>query len=168
GATRGASGAWTGTGRGRRRCGTRPERQPSPGLGLAHAEPLEARSEPRSIRAHAEPRRTRSFWGGQGEGEGGGEGGLLRFLGAAETARRIQGSCDLVVRSGRVSVRGVEPASPGMLSGGMSLDPTGTNHMQHEHGSGRGSLGSTTNAARPGTDSALSAAPREKKLRGSV
>jgi len=55
----------------------------------------------------------------------------------------------------------VEPASPGRLRGGMSMDPTGRNHVHHEHGSGRGTFGSKKNAARPGTDSALSAAPRE-------
>ena len=58
--------------------------------------------------------------------------GWFGFYGAAETSRRIQGSCDVVVCSGRVRVRGVKPASPGRLPGGMSTNPTGRIHIQHE------------------------------------
>src|SRR5690606_3898796 len=105
---------------------------------------------------------------GQGEGKGGGEGGVVWLVGAAETARRNHGSRDVVVCSGLVSVRGLKLATPGRLLGGMSRDPTGRNHIHHERGSGRGTLGLTKNAARPGTDSAISASPREPKLRVSV
>src|SRR5690606_5648834 len=49
--------------------------------------------------------------------------------GAAETSRRHQGSLVVVVCSGRVTVRGVKPASPGSLPGEMSTDSTGRNHI---------------------------------------
>src|SRR5690606_17374237 len=94
---------------------------------------------------------------------GGSEGaeGCFRFYGAAETSRRGQGSLELVVCSRRVGVRGVEPASPGRLRGGMIPDSAGRNHNDHERGSGRGTLGLTKKEARPGNDSALSAPPCE-------
>src|SRR5690606_8223838 len=87
------------------------------------------------------------------------------FSGAAETALRDPGSCDVVVCAGQVSVRGVEPASPGRLRGGMSPDPAGRHHIQYERGSGRGTLGSTTNAARPGNLLRASASPCDTNLR---
>src|SRR5690606_18436197 len=71
-------------------------------------------------------------WLAQSRGERGGCGGAEGWFGvcgAAGTSRRIQGSCGVVVCAGRVRVRGVEPASPGRLSGGMSGDPTGRNHV---------------------------------------
>ncbi len=74
----------------------------------------------------------------------------------------------MVVCSGRVGVRGVEPASPGNFLGGMSTDPTGRNHIQNKHESGRGALGAAKNAARPGNLSAIFAPPCEKKLRVSA
>ena len=126
---------------------------------FAHAEPLE-------VLGDAEHQGLTRSRGERGVSEG--AEGCFWFCGATEASRRIQGSCDVVVCAGRVRIRGVEPASPGTLGDGMSLDPTGRNHIHHERGSGRGTFGSTKNAARPGTDSALSAAPRDKKLRGSV
>src|SRR5690606_14305221 len=86
------------------------------------------------------------YWLTRRRGErGGSEGaeGCFCVYGAAETSRRIEGSCDMVVCSGRVRVRGVKPASPRSIRGGMSKDPTGRNHIHHERGSGRGTLGST-------------------------
>src|SRR5690606_25504745 len=103
-----------------------------------------------ALEVHTE---ARSYWLTRRRGErGGSEGaeGWFWVCRAAETSRRDQGSLVVVVCSGRVAVRGVEPASPGSLLGGMSQDPTGRNHIHHERGSGRGTLGSTTNAARPG------------------
>src|SRR5690606_41395352 len=93
--------------------------------------------------------------------KGGGGGGELWFSGAVETARRGQGCFDVVGCTGRGRARGVEPASPGSIRGGMSTAPTGRNHSQHECGSGRSTLGSATNGARPGSNSAISASPCE-------
>src|SRR5690606_19511451 len=77
--------------------------------------------------------------------------GWFWFSGAAETAWRTPGSREVVVCSWRVGVHWVKPASPGTLPGGMSRDPTGRNHIQYEHGAGRGTLGLAKNTARPGT-----------------
>src|SRR5690606_9844168 len=82
---------------------------------------------PPRLRAHAETWSISSH-GDAENAEVVRRGGLVWVSGAAETSRRIQGFCAVVVRSGRVSVRGVEPASPGRLRGGMSQDPTGGNH----------------------------------------
>src|SRR5690606_23636630 len=122
---------------------------------------------PRRLRLQLTRSRSRFFGGAEHQGSRGAaesaEVCSFRVLRAAETSRRLQRSRDMVVCSGRVNVRGVMPASPGRLPGGMSRDPTGRNHIQDERGSGRGTFGFAGNAARPGIDSALSAAPREKK-----
>src|SRR5690606_4724938 len=97
--------------------------------------------------AHAE---TRSHWLTQRRGGRGGREGAEEWFwlsGAAEPSRRVQGPCEVVVCSGRRRARGVTPASPGRIRGGMIEAPTGRNHIHHEHGSGRGTLDSTKNAA---------------------
>src|SRR5690606_11147900 len=97
---------------------------------------------------------TRSIRGSRGDAENAEvlrrRGGWFWVCGAAETSWRIQGFCDVVVCSGRVRVRGVKPASPGTLPGGMSRDPAGRNHIHYKRGSGRGTFGVAPNAARPG------------------
>src|SRR5690606_21275342 len=118
---------------------------------LAHAEGAGFHTETRSMGLT----RRRGERGGSEGAEG-----CFWVYGAAETARRIQGSRGMVVCAGRVNVRGVKPASPGRLRGGMSMDPTGRNHIQYERGSGRGTLGLTKNTARPG-----SPPPRSPRLR---
>src|SRR5690606_28830435 len=70
--------------------------------------------------AHTETRRSRRFRGAEG---------CFWVSGAAETTLCDPGSCDVVVCAGWVGVRGVKPASPGTLRGGMSMDPTGGNHI---------------------------------------
>src|SRR5690606_22442601 len=107
--------------------------------------------------AHAEARRTRRFSReGEGEGEGGGE----EVAAGPLALRRLRGVFRAPVMwwfAPGGGARVVKLASPGALPDGMSRDPTGRNHIQHERGSGRGTLGSTTNAAR-----------RLRALRGSV
>src|SRR5690606_41891683 len=76
----------------------------------------------------------------------------------AEALRLVLSACDVVGVTGWVRGRGLKPASPGRLRGGMIPDPAGRNHNNHERGSGRGTLGLTKKEARPGNDSALSAA----------
>src|SRR5690606_22821505 len=87
------------------------------------AEAAFAREAPTEPRSHGLTRRR----GERGVSQG--AEGCSWFCGAAETARRTQGSRVVVVCSGRAGVRGVKPASPGRLSAGMSMDPTGRNHI---------------------------------------
>src|SRR5690606_27100745 len=83
---------------------------------------------------------------------GGSEGaeGCFCVYGAAETSRRIQGACGMVVCSGRVGVRGVHAAAPGGPPGAMGPDSTGRTDIIFDRESGRVTPGSTRNAARPG------------------